>query len=135
MTDQTQAEYAKYAKLLVDRIESTLNTLQIIAGRVDFPLLSLDDTAWLEALTERLDEIENDWTPSGPAVAYYELTSRTYVNVVRIKGRIAYLDDGTTAHMRDLRIARQWGIDTERHLADAADARDTQADALDRSIQ
>ena len=68
------------------------------------------------------------------AVAYYETTSHTLVRVVHTEGRIAYLDDGTTAWMRDLYRPR-WLVRAERVLADAQSERDTQRDALDVEVQ
>jgi len=43
-------------------------------------------------------------------VAYYETTSKTLVRVVRTEGRIAYLDDSTTAHLRDLYAPAGWCV-------------------------
>jgi len=61
-------------------------------------------------------------------VAYYETTSKTLVRVVRTEGHIAYLDDGTTAWLRDLYRPR-WLVRAEQALADAKDEADTLADA------
>ena len=67
-------------------------------------------------------------------VAYYETTSKTLVRVVRTEGRIAYLDDGTTAWMRDL-IRPAWLVRAEAQLLDAQDQAETQASALDVGVQ
>ena len=67
-------------------------------------------------------------------VSYFETTSKTLVRVVRVKGRIATLDDGTTAWMRDLYRPR-WLVRAEAALADAQDVRETQQCALDVAAQ
>jgi len=61
-------------------------------------------------------------------VAYYETTSKTLVRVVRTEGRIAYLDDSTTAHLRDLYRPR-WLVRAEQALDGAQGERATVEDA------
>ena len=65
-------------------------------------------------------------------VSYFETTSKTLVRVASVEGRIATLDDGTTAWMRDLYRPR-WLVRAETALADAQDERETCA--LDVAIQ
>ena len=67
-----------------------------------------------------------------PQVSYFETTSKTIVRVVRIEGRVAHLDDGTTAWMRDLYHPR-WLVRAEAQLVDAQDERETCA--LDVGVQ
>jgi len=62
-------------------------------------------------------------------MTYYELTSRTLVEVERIQGRIAYLADGSQAWLADL-TRPAWLIDAEQEAADVQDERDTLRDAL-----
>ena len=69
-----------------------------------------------------------------PHVSYYETTSKTLVRVLRTEGRIAYLDDGTQAWMRDL-IRPAWLVRAEAARMDAQDERETLADALDAAVQ
>lgn len=67
-------------------------------------------------------------------VSYFETTSKTIVRVIRVDGRIAYLDDGTTAWMRDL-FRPRWLVRAEAVLVNAADEHDTQRYALDVGVQ
>ena len=62
--------------------------------------------------------------------AFYELTSKEIVDVVKVDGAIAHLSDGTQAWLADL-TRPQWLIEAEQEAADFADERDTQRCALD----
>jgi len=62
-------------------------------------------------------------------MTYYELTSKTLVEVERIRERIAYLADGSQAWLADL-TRPVWLIEAEQEAADVQDERDTLRDAL-----
>jgi hypothetical protein len=65
---------------------------------------------------------------SEPQVAYYyEMTSKTLVRVVRTEGRIARLDDGSTAMLKDL-YRPEWLARAEQALLDARDEAETTDD-------